>query len=220
MQAEPITPEPLREQAYASFTRKLLEQDIAPGQFVSQRELVEITGMPLGAIREMIPRLEADGLIKTVPKRGLQVAHVDLDLIRNAFQLRQMLEREAVISFCKTASDAEIKYIKKDHLDVAQQAHQGVTPALLDHAQRMDWAFHDRMIDALGNTLISGIYRVNSIKVRLIRQSDTRMLPELVSTVMKEHLKIIDALILRKAVAAADALEYHINSAKRRALGM
>ena len=218
MQPEPAQTGSLRERAYASFTQSLLAQDIAPGQFVSQRELVEITGMPLGAIREMIPRLEADGLIKTVPKRGLQVAHVDLNLIRNAFQLRQMLEREAVINFCRVASDSEIAAIKADHDDVREQAKLGVTPKLLDHAQRMDWAFHDRMIDALENTLIFDIYRVNSIKVRLIRQNNTRMLPELVIAVMDEHKGIIDALSTRDTAAATSAIEAHINSAKRRAL--
>ena len=35
--------------------------------------------MSLGAIRELIPRLEADGLITTVPQRGMQIAHVDLN---------------------------------------------------------------------------------------------------------------------------------------------
>ena len=41
----------LREKAYASFTRHLLARDVRPGQFVSQRRLVELTGLPLGAIR-------------------------------------------------------------------------------------------------------------------------------------------------------------------------
>ena len=72
----------LREKAYASFTRHLLARDVRPGQFVSQRRLVELTGLTLGAIRELIPRLEAEGLIKTVPQRGLQIAHIDLNLIR------------------------------------------------------------------------------------------------------------------------------------------
>ena len=85
----------LREQAYESFTDRLLSQAIRPGQFISQRELVEITGMTLGAIRELVPRLEADGLIKTVPQRGMQVAHVDVNLVRNAFQFRLFMEREA-----------------------------------------------------------------------------------------------------------------------------
>ena len=101
----------LRDHAYSSFTEKLLARDIAPGQFVSQRELVELTGMPLGAIREMIPRLEADGLIRTSPKRGLQVLTIDLDLIREAFQLRRIIEGEAFAEFCDTATDADLARI-------------------------------------------------------------------------------------------------------------
>ncbi|MDH3743372.1 MAG: GntR family transcriptional regulator, partial [Hyphomicrobiales bacterium] len=83
----------LREQAYDRFTEQLFEKSIVPGQFVSQRELVALTGLPLGAIRELIPRLEADGLITVIPQRGMQIATVDLNLIRNAFQLRLFLER-------------------------------------------------------------------------------------------------------------------------------
>lgn len=218
MRADPVDNASLRERAYASFTQRLLSRDISPGQFVSQRELVEITGLPLSAIREMIPRLEADGLIKTVPKRGLQVAHVDLNLIKNAFQLRRVLEREAVAHFCNIVSDSEISTIKSEHLDVQHQAEQGVTPALLEHAQHLDWGFHDRMIDALDNNLISDIYRVNAIKVRLISQSTTRMLPELVTSVMSEHMAIIDALAARDEPEAIIAIEKHIGSAKNRAL--
>ena len=59
----------LRERAYDEFTHHLLRSNIKPGQFVSQRELVALTGQPLGAIRELIPRLETEGLIVTVPQR-------------------------------------------------------------------------------------------------------------------------------------------------------
>ena len=54
----------LRERAYNAFTAHLLDRRLVPGQFVTQRELAELTGMPLGAIREMIPRLEAEGLLR------------------------------------------------------------------------------------------------------------------------------------------------------------
>ena len=76
MSAPSLVPvmEKLRQKAYASFTEHLLTRAIRPGQFVSQRELVALTGMPLGAIRELIPRLEAEGLITTIPKRGMQRA--------------------------------------------------------------------------------------------------------------------------------------------------
>ncbi len=91
----------LREKAYESFTQKLLARDLKPGQFITQRQLVEITQLPLGGIRELIPRLEAEGLIKTVPQRGMQIAHIDLNLIRDAFQFRTILEREAASAFAE-----------------------------------------------------------------------------------------------------------------------
>lgn len=209
-----------RDHAYSSFTQKLLAQDIAPGQIVSQRELVELTGMPLGAIREMIPRLEADGLIQTVPKRGLQVLNIDLDLVRNAFQLRRMIEGEAIALFCAQASTAQIAQIATEHRTIRAQAVGGLPEDLLAQAQKMDWAFHDLVVDAMGNQIISDIHRVNAIKIRLIRNSDTRMLPELAVSVMDEHLAVIDALLARDATAAVAAMHAHIDSAKRRALGL
>lgn len=211
---------PLREKAYEAFKERLLSRDIRPGQFLSQRELVAITGLPLGAIRELIPRLEADGLIKTAPQRGMQIAHVDVDLIRNAFQLRLILEREATVEFCRNASDDLIRKLRDQHVAVQREAENGVTPELLERAQHVDWAFHDTMIESLGNGLIASTYRVNSIKIRLIRQEDTRMLPELVTSVMREHMRILDALAARDERASLKAIEAHIDIARRRALGV
>ena len=82
----------------------------------------------------------------------------------------------------------------------------------------MDWDLHDLMIDRLGNEIISNAYRVNSIKIRLISLERARMSPELVVSVMHEHLPIIDALIVRDGVAAVAAAERHIASARARAL--
>ncbi|KPQ21519.1 GntR family transcriptional regulator [Halomonas sp. HL-93] len=208
----------LREQAYDSFTTHLLSRRIQSGQFISQRELTQILDVPLGAVREMIPRLEADGLIRTMPHRGLQVAPVDMGFIRNAFQLRHMLEREAVAEFAVNAPAEEIENLRKAHEEVRAQGVEGVTPELLAHAQDMDWRMHQRMIDALGNELVSGIYRTNLIKIRLIRSEDTRMLPELLVAVMDEHLAIIDALANRDSQAAVQALDMHIDSARQRVL--
>ncbi|MHB1101631.1 MAG: GntR family transcriptional regulator [Devosia sp.] len=208
----------MRDQAYRNFTDRLLSQEIRPGQFVSQRELVAITGMPLAAIRELVPRLEADGLIKTVPQRGMQVAHVDLELIRNAFQFRLMMEREAVAYFTRTAPEALIKEQHERHIETLIEARRGVSPALLQRAQTMDWALHDLMIDYLGNEIISNAYRVNSIKIRLIIFERARILPELIVSVMAEHMPILDAAMKRDVDAAVAAIEAHIGSARARAL--
>ena len=209
---------PMRDLAYRNFTDRLMSRDIRPGQFISQRELVVMTGMPLGAIRELVPRLEADGLIKTVPKRGMQVAHVDLDLIRNAFQFRLMMEREAVAELARTAPEELIADQHRQHLEIASEARKGVTPALLQRAQAMDWRLHDLMIDRLGNEIISNAYRVNSIKIRLIGFERVRMLPELVDSVMAEHIPFLEAAMRRDVNGAVAAMEAHIASARARAM--
>ena len=211
---------PLRAHAYSSFNERLLARDIEPGQIVSQRELVALTGLPLGAIRETIPRLEADGLIRTVPKRGLQVLAIDLALIRDAFQLRRLLEGEAFARYAETAPAAEIDALAEAHRCIARKARKGVDARLLERAQRLDWSLHDRVVDALGNRIVSDIHRVNTIKIRLIRNADTRLLPELVLSVMDEHLRVLDALGARDPGAARTAIEAHIDSAKARALAV
>ena len=212
------TATPLRAHAYSSFTEKLLSKAIEPGQFVSQRELVALTGMPLGAIREMIPRLEADGLIRTSPKRGLQVMPIDLNLIRDAFQFRRIIECEAVGQFCRSAADNEIKQLADEHQSIVAEAERGVDNDLLHRAQHLDWDFHDRLINHMQNQIVSEAYRVNAIKIRLIANADALMLPDLVVAVMKEHLPVIEALKSRDEDAAVTALAGHIESAKRRAL--
>ncbi|MBC8793005.1 MAG: GntR family transcriptional regulator [Tagaea sp. CACIAM 22H2] len=210
----------LRERAYAAFTDRLLAREIVPGQFVSQRELVEITGLPLGAIRELVPRLEAEGLIVTIPQRGMQVAHVDLSLIRNAFQFRLMMEREAVEVFVREAPDSEIGRLLEAHEKVIKDAKKKITPDVIRRAQIVDWDMHDTIVDFLGNEIVSSAYRVNSIKIRLIRQAEVRLDPSRVETVMREHLEIVRRMAARDIDGARNALAAHIQDAKNRAMGL
>ncbi len=174
--------------------------------------------MPLGAIRELVPRLEAEGLITTVPQRGMQIAHIDVDLIRNAFQLRLILEKEAVSFFAQNASDEEIEAVRAAHLELTDDARHGMGMELARRAQAVDWAFHDTLIDRLGNEIISKVYRVNSLRIRLISQERVRIFPDMVMSVLEEHTAILDALAQRDPHGAVAAMEAHIGSARSRAL--
>lgn len=211
-----------RARAYQGFTQQILSGSIRPGQFVSQRELMTLLDMPLGAVREMIPRLEAGGLVKTVPQRGLQIAHVDLKLIRNAFQLRAMIEREAVRLFVQSVSAAELDEIEAAHHDILDRARRAGVDApdadLLDDAQSVDWGLHDRMVDAMGNEILSEIYRVNSLRVRLITLEQSVITPARLIPAMEEHLIFISALKQRNEAAAIAGLEAHMGSARSRVL--
>jgi len=211
----------LRVRAYESFQRQIIDAQLRPGQFVSQRELVQLLGMPLGAVRELIPRLEAEGLLRTVPQRGLQIAHVDLALINNAFQLRQVLEREAIARFCHSVSDVDLAAIENAHLRIVRRARKGpIDASLLTDAQVVDWGLHDMMIDALGNALISEIYRVNSLRVRLIWLERATLSEDTLPNAMQEHLWFIDALKRRDEKLAMQRLAHHLDCAHKSVLGL
>lgn len=211
----------LRDKAYRAFTHRLLSEELKPGQFVSQRELVDLTSFPLGAIRELIPRLEAEGLIRTIPQRGMQIAQIDLSLVQQAYQFRLFIEREAIRLFAVAAPDAVLAEIRAAHEAILARADaEGVDATLIADAQRTDWSFHDLIVDSLDNAIITNTYRVNSIKIRLIRQALSRLAGDLVVPVMKDHLKILDALAARDPEAAALALSRHIETARLRALGL
>ena len=213
----------LREKAYESFIEHLLIGNIRPGQFLSQRELTELTKLPLGAIRELIPRLEVEGLIITVPQRGLQVVHADVKLIQDAFQFRLFLEREAAAIFAQEASDEMLADLRKAHesmLASFQRASNTRQSDLVGQAQELDWHLHNTLISFLGNPIVASAYRVNLLKLRVFRQERTRLNAAVVIPTMREHLVILEAFASRDPNKAAAAMTTHILHARDRALGL
>jgi DNA-binding GntR family transcriptional regulator len=214
----PVSPT-LRALAYERFRQGILEGKLRPGQFVSQRELVRLLDVPLGAVRELIPRLEAARLLVTVPKRGLQIAHVDLKLIRNAFQVRGMIEREAVLHYVRHASDAELEEEERKHRAVLERALSGKPDARLDQdALAVDWNLHDRMVDAMGNEILSEIYRANSLHVRMIRLDALQVRAQRVVPAMEEHLHFIALLKARDEAGVVKAMQDHVDQSRQRVL--
>ena len=215
----PATPDPLRNQAYERFRELLLAARLKPGQFVSQQELTLLLGMPLGAVREMVPRLEAARLITAVPKRGLQIAHVDLKLIRNAFHVRMMVEREAVSHLVRTATDAELAAIAQQHEAMLLRANKPGPDKTLDRdALALDWGLHNRMVDAMDNEILSDVYRVNSLHIKLIRIDSELARPMRVVPAMQEHLEFIKAMQARDEAAALALMTQHLDASRQRVL--
>jgi DNA-binding GntR family transcriptional regulator len=91
---------------------------------------------------------------------------------------------------------------------------------VLNAAQAVDWGLHDTMIDALGNEIISANYRVNSLRIRLIRLDRVTLNAKALVPAMEEHLALIAALRTRDPQQASAAVEAHLDHARNRALGI
>ncbi|HEY7643451.1 MAG TPA: GntR family transcriptional regulator [Hyphomicrobiales bacterium] len=208
----------LRELAYRSFTQSLVASRIRPGQFMSQRELVAMTGIPLSAIRELIPRLEAERLIETVPQRGLRVAGVDLRMVKEVFQLWAVLAKAGAEAFIEIAPDDLIEELALAHRAILLRAGEMPDEELADNSRRLEQRLHDLLIGALGNEIIADLYRVNQIKIEMIRLARGGWTRHSILSSLEERVEILDALKLRDALRLAKAVAAHIEAMLHRAM--
>lgn len=207
-----------RSSAYDRFQDRLLSGAIRPGQLVSQRELVALLGISLGALRELLPRLATEGLLTVVPQRGIQITSVDIRMIRNAYQMRMALEREAVIAAVEALSDDIVSSQLHIHTDILDRARIQMSDGLLREAQDIDAGMHRVLIEATGNDQLIHAYEIIGIRVRLINIDRIRITPLVMPQALGDHIRILEAIRRRDRCAAVAAMESHIREARKRAV--
>jgi DNA-binding GntR family transcriptional regulator len=203
--------------AYQILKERLLSGELAPGQFVTQKELAALAGVPLAAAREAIQKLEHETLMKVHPQRGIQVTEITNKLIRDAFALRLVLEREAVRAFADVRHRSTAEDLLDETRAVLAEAGATLSADVLERAVDVDWHMHDVIIDSLGNDLIRDTYQINAVRVRLIRASN-RLPPDRLFSALNEHAEILECCLVQDAAGAAHAMERHIATALDRAL--
>ena len=88
-------PESLTGKVYAALRRDILACHIVPGQELSEGELADRFKMSKTPIREALSKLRSEGLVKTFPRRGYQVAPVTFQDMNEIFEVRMVLEGRA-----------------------------------------------------------------------------------------------------------------------------
>ena len=210
----------LSDLAYTLILELLFDKRLPTGSFVSQAQLVELTGVPVAPLRDALRVLEAEGILRIHPRTGIQFVKPGMELTRSTYQLRAIIESAAVAIFAETASDAEIDAIDVRHRSaVATLERDGITPTLLEELENLENALHGSIVASLNNPLIDNNYRRVRNYLRLIRL-DRRLSPPLVLRSLKEHLAIIDASKRRNAADAVAALQAHFSAALQRGLGL
>ncbi|MEQ8598344.1 MAG: GntR family transcriptional regulator [Devosia sp.] len=213
-------PASVKKTAYERFQQELLAGRLRPGQVVSQRELVQTLGLSIGALRELLPRLEAEGLLNVMPQRGIQITTIDLPMIRDAYQMRMAFEREAALFAVDRMPDAMVEDQKRLHLESLERLKTDRTPAFFEESQDVDSRFHELLVDFTENELLIQAYDLNSIRVRLIKLDRITLSATTLPAAFGDHLAVIDAILERDRWKAAAAMETHIRNARERALAI
>lgn len=209
----------LRDEAYKKFKEYLFEGKISPGDFLSQQKLSDLLDIPLGPTREALKKLESENLVRLVKQRGIHVCFVDVDLIKNACQVREFFELTALEHFVKNASDAEIKRIKDMTLAASGKLKKNSNASALKAVSDADAAMHFSFVNSLGNEIFAEMYERNFDKVRVIRLQSV-FGPERAEGIMREHLAILDACEKRDIDLAKAALHKHLSVSRNRAMGL
>jgi len=208
----------VKKTAYDRFQQALLQGKIRPGQVLSQKDLVVLLGLSIGALRELLPRLEAEGLLTVMPQRGIQITVIDLPMIRDAFQMRMAFEREAVLQAVKNMPEEVLREQQRLHRSVVDRLAGDPSPELFDEGQAIDSGFHDLLISSTENELLIQAYHVNSISIRLIKLDRITLSKTTLPPAFSDHLAVIDAMLARDRLSAAEAIEAHIRNARERAI--
>lgn len=222
MTFETGTPRPmLRQVAYERFMQNLYGGVLRAGLLVSQRELCEQLDVPMGPMREALKRLEAEAVVTLIPQRGIRILDVEEKTINDVFQMRMMIEPEAVRRFSVSGREAELGDLMARTRAAAEAP--AVTSRLdmdeIGALTSLDHEMHRLFVDAMENAFATELFERMLGKLRL-----TRLMFRLRSFsdegAANEHLEVLNLITHGEADAAAAAMQRHLEASWRRALGL
>ena len=88
-----LAPMPLKDEAFQDLERMIVTGELKPGRWVSETDLVEMSGHTRAPIRSAIQRLADAGLLRTVARRGAQVCPIDHTEQFRSLELRRVVEK-------------------------------------------------------------------------------------------------------------------------------
>ncbi len=198
----------MADSAYVRLVQLLRDGSIASGAFVSMPGLVDLIGQPLAATREAVKRADVNGLVRVLPKRGVQVMEASSSVTRDCMDLRAILDSEGARRIVAGGVVLPLEALRALHEAIIEAAERAVTPDLPRRAILTDLTLHDALATGLGNPMATAAYVANRDRIAVI-QNTRPFLADRIVPAMREHLAILEALSRRDAEAAVAAIGFH-----------
>jgi len=144
-------------EAYSKFKDALLTRKIALGTMMSQSDLAETRQGSVSPLRDALKILESEGFVTILPRSGIKIAEPDIDLIKNTYQLRKIIEEPALLKYAEQVSMSELEEFRQTHLMILEKAKVSnlETVSLFVEARGLDVKLHERIVQALDNPIIN-----------------------------------------------------------------
>ncbi|MFZ9508667.1 MAG: GntR family transcriptional regulator [Burkholderiaceae bacterium] len=199
----------LSEQVYQRLKTDLHEFLLTPGQRLSEAALAEQMGVSRTPIREALTRLRDEGLVEVESKTGWFVRPIDFDRIDQLYDLRVLLELDAVTRLSQAEAPEQLLAPLRQAwlLPSGERLRDG--PAVGE----LDERFHSALVKAAGNDEIARVHDDVTGRIRIVRRLDfTR--DDRIDATYQEHARILRAVLQRKADQAKMLLRAHIEQSK------
>ena len=198
---------PLRDVVFYTLRQAILKGELEPGERLMEMQLAEQLGVSRTPIREAIRKLELEGLVLMIPRRGAIVAKITEKDLRDVLEVRSSLERLSTELACERMKDDTIVELKK-----AQEAFK----AALDQEDitlqaQKDVEFHDVIYKATGNLRL--IQMLNNLREQMYRYRVEYLKKEEVHTqLIAEHDAIVESVAKRDKERATSIVCQHIDN--------
>jgi DNA-binding GntR family transcriptional regulator len=159
--------------AYDRLKTEIMNGDLPPGFQAPEPDIASRLGMSRTPVREALIRLEADGLVDLVPRRGAKVLPVSQQDIREIYQILSALEALAAETACGKAADGILEELG----EVLDRSDTALAEGNIEAWAVLDDRFHRLIAKASGNCRLEAevagfldqVYRANTVLLRLNR---------------------------------------------------
>lgn len=204
-------PENLAERIYAQLKDDIFEFRLLPGDRFSEGEVAERMAVSRTPVRQALYRLEREGYLEVYFRSGWQVRPFDFHYFEELYEVRIVLELEAVKRLCdRPVGDlpAPLEELRATWMVSPEDRLQnGRAVSLLDER------FHCQLVEATGNREMARMHAEVSEKIRIIRRLDFTQGPRVEAT-YAEHAQILGAILSRRCEEAQLLLRTHIELSK------
>lgn len=204
-------PESLAERIYGRLKDDIFEFRLMPGDRFSEGEIAERMVASRTPVRQALHRLQREGFLDVHFRSGWQVRPLDFAQFDELYELRIVLELEAIRRLCQRPTDEHPPALQA----LARTWMVQKEDQLQDGAavSRLDEAFHCQLLEAAGNREMARVHREVSEKIRILRRLDFTQAQRIELT-YAEHQQILDAILTRRSEEAQQLLKGHIEVSK------
>ncbi len=193
------------QQIYADLRNLIIALSLPPGTVLSKNEIAERYGVSQTPVREALILLEEDGLVDVFPQSRTEVSRIDIQHAQEVHFLRLSVEIEVARVLSQNIDAAGLDTLREWIDQLSEIDKSG------DHSSFMtyDNSFHEALFRLAG---IGGLTRMinrrrghyDRIRGLYLKEQGRR------STVIKEHMRIFDAIKEHDAAEAEAAVRAHL----------